>query len=341
MSLAFFLGSQPAMAAEQASPPGASSPPASVPEAGPRLLELVNRERAAAGLTALQAAGDAAGIAQDWSGRMARAEKLSHNDDYFTPASMDRLDAVRVGENVAFADTVDEIHDMFMDSPPHRKNILNPEFREVGFGAARMSGGQLYVTEDFLTRRSEPAGSGRPADRPKAAAPAADSHRASAPPPKPKSRPAPARPRPARRPRPGSPAAASRPAADGAPRPVPAPAPAHSAASAASHPTPPPAPAAAAATPLPPAEAVSAPAEPAGAGTPAPAPTGTGAAPSSHDAGPPSADVAPSPEPEEAMPALTLTTTGASRPGSPNRQRDMLVGAAGLALVARIRRRRR
>jgi uncharacterized protein YkwD len=125
-------------------------------------LELINRERAAAGLPALTLDDEVSGIAAGWSRRMAAAGGLSHNGDYLSQDSLRRLDASTVGENVAYADTVDEIHSLYMQSPPHRHNILSPDYREVGIAAVRTGDGLIYLTEDFLTRRStsgaEPAG---------------------------------------------------------------------------------------------------------------------------------------------------------------------------------------
>lgn len=184
------LSTGSARAAEGDHDPG--SPPALtvVPEAGPRILELINRERASAGLGSLTMDQEVSGIAVRWTRQMALAGKLSHNGDYLRQESLERLDATIVGENVAFADSVDRIHELLMNSPPHRANILQPDFRLVGVGAVRSDSGDLYLTEDFLTRRAPSS----PADKPVAPAkpaPAPARHPAR---PKRPSRPAPARP---------------------------------------------------------------------------------------------------------------------------------------------------
>ena len=51
-------------------------------------------------------------------------------------------------ENVAYAPTVDDIHKGLMNSPPHRANILSPQYNSVGFGIA-LSQGEIYVTQNF------------------------------------------------------------------------------------------------------------------------------------------------------------------------------------------------
>jgi uncharacterized protein YkwD len=43
---------------------------------------------------------------------------------------------------------VDSVQDAFMDSPPHRTNVLNRAFRNVAIGAARVDG-VLWVTVFF------------------------------------------------------------------------------------------------------------------------------------------------------------------------------------------------
>jgi hypothetical protein len=43
-----------------------------------------------------------------------------------------------------------------MNSPPHRANILYPEFNYVGIGVAHDAVGYVYVTQDFVTIRPAP-----------------------------------------------------------------------------------------------------------------------------------------------------------------------------------------
>ena len=68
-----------------------------------------------------------------------------------------------VGENMAWAEpdlSADEAIEMWLASPPHRKNLLNPAWREVGLGAVRaLSAPGVYdgldvtiLTADFGTR---------------------------------------------------------------------------------------------------------------------------------------------------------------------------------------------
>ncbi len=49
---------------------------------------------------------------------------------------------------MAIAENAGEAHDALMASPPHRDNLLSPNFNVAGFGVFR-SGNRLYVAQDF------------------------------------------------------------------------------------------------------------------------------------------------------------------------------------------------
>jgi uncharacterized protein YkwD len=63
-------------------------------------------------------------------------------------AATSSLHMDQAGENVGYAASAEESHDGFMRSPPHRENLLNPEFNVAGFGVIH-SGDMLFVTQDF------------------------------------------------------------------------------------------------------------------------------------------------------------------------------------------------
>jgi hypothetical protein len=69
-----------------------------------------------------------------------------------------------------------QVHDAFMNSPHHRDNILDAAFNQVGMGVI-VSGGTLYVTEDFVQAKGGPVSArptpvAHPAVKKAAAAPA-------------------------------------------------------------------------------------------------------------------------------------------------------------------------
>lgn len=126
-------------------------------QAGPsgderQLFNLLNQERARAGLQRLQWDPRLAESARYHAQRMAQQRQLSH----LLPGEPDmgervaatgiRFDAV--AENVAYAPTVESAHQGLMNSPPHRANILNPQYDAVGV-AVVSSGRQLYVAQNF------------------------------------------------------------------------------------------------------------------------------------------------------------------------------------------------
>ncbi len=169
---------------EQEAPParqGEQPPdPGVVRQAADRLLELVNRDRAAAGLPALAWRDDVRVIAEEHSARMADAGTIWHNDEYFTAQTRQRLGARSLGENVALNPDVDDAHRRLMASEGHRANILSPRFDAVGIGVVRDSDGRYFVTQGFLESAAPaPAPSSAPA------APAASSSPATVMPPPP------------------------------------------------------------------------------------------------------------------------------------------------------------
>jgi uncharacterized protein YkwD len=79
---------------------------------------------------------------------MARAGELYHTSD---PAHfyLHGIHWSTWGENVGYtAGSVDDMQQAFMDSPPHKANILNGAFRHVAIGAVRVDG-YLWVTVFF------------------------------------------------------------------------------------------------------------------------------------------------------------------------------------------------
>ena len=123
------------------------------PELEAEMLEMVNQERAAAGLKPLVFDPELLPVARAHSADMFGRGYFSH----YTPEGLspfDRIGAVGVnfrtaGENLALAPTLPIAHNGLMNSPGHRANILRPEFGRVGIGV--MDGGLrgLMVTQNF------------------------------------------------------------------------------------------------------------------------------------------------------------------------------------------------
>lgn len=148
-------------------PPIEPPPPPNTKAMATRLFDLMNKERTSRGLAPFTRRADVDAIAVGHSGRMAAAGTIWHNDDYFTPATKDRLQAAYLGENVARNADIEDMHRRLMNSPHHRDNILSPRFSQVGVGVAVGENGGLFGTENFLQPRSPKPASAPPAPKPK------------------------------------------------------------------------------------------------------------------------------------------------------------------------------
>jgi uncharacterized protein YkwD len=160
----------------------------------------VNRERAAAGLPALSVAGDLTSVARRHSVRMADQTHLHHNPNLGSEVSGWQ----KVGENVGRGPSVSSIHSAFMNSAGHKRNILDPDWTQIGVGV-EVRGSTIWVTEVFrlpagAAPKPEPKAEPKPEPKPEPAPkPTAQAAAASAP--APASEPAPA-PEPAPEPEP-------------------------------------------------------------------------------------------------------------------------------------------
>ena len=123
------------------------------PDLEAEMLNLVNRERVAAGLGALGHDPELTEVARRHSTDMFARGYFAH----VTPEGRDPFDRIRdgnvrfltAGENLALAQSVPVAHRGLMNSPGHRENILRPQFGRVGIGI--MDGGRfgLMVTQNF------------------------------------------------------------------------------------------------------------------------------------------------------------------------------------------------
>jgi uncharacterized protein YkwD len=135
-------------------PPPAPAPPSlpfdSADPIAKELLSLTNSDRAASGLDPLAWNDQLGGLAQSWSDHMATTGQLVHQD----------LDALRqtpaysefsaLKENIlssACAFTAAQIEAAFMNSPPHKANVLG-DFTVMGIGV-KCNGTNMFVTVEY------------------------------------------------------------------------------------------------------------------------------------------------------------------------------------------------
>lgn len=104
------------------------------------LIDLTNAERRKEGLPVLKPNSTLMKVAREHAANMAKQEKMAHNLDGKTP--FQRIKAagymyMYAGENVAEGNVaVARIVEGWMESGPHRKNILSPNFTEIGMARA-------------------------------------------------------------------------------------------------------------------------------------------------------------------------------------------------------------
>jgi uncharacterized protein YkwD len=148
---AFTFGARPAEAARADRCPGSldiPSSPAAANQAADAIVCLVNAERTSRGLKALQRDGDLAQAARKHAADMVRRNYFGH----VSPSGKSPGDRVReagyahpgddwkVGEDLGWGTgsraTPNTLVDEWLASPPHRRIMLEPGFRELGVGVA-------------------------------------------------------------------------------------------------------------------------------------------------------------------------------------------------------------
>jgi hypothetical protein len=59
----------------------------------------------------------------------------------------------KLGENIGCGGSASSVHDAWMASESHRRNILDPTFNYVGIGVSWKGPGVFFVTTDFVASR--------------------------------------------------------------------------------------------------------------------------------------------------------------------------------------------
>jgi len=107
------------------------------------MIDLVNKERGSRGLNALTFDPKLREVGRLHSSDMFEKGYFSHyspeGDSVADRAERFGVDYLVIGENLAFAPSLELAHRGLMDSEGHRANILSPEFNKVGIGV--MDGG--------------------------------------------------------------------------------------------------------------------------------------------------------------------------------------------------------
>ncbi len=145
----------PSRTAKPSAPPKsepAPKAPSGESAAEARVLKLVNQERAQAGCSPVRVDAELAELAGLFSTDMAERGFFDHTDpDGNSP--WDRAEALGIGglggENIARGQqSAEAVMQIWMNSPGHRANILNCDYKTLGVGVHFGSGGPWW-TQDF------------------------------------------------------------------------------------------------------------------------------------------------------------------------------------------------
>jgi hypothetical protein len=111
--------------------------------------KMMNAAREKAGRPKLSLDPEASRVARKHTTEMVDRNLLYHTPSTSLVRRVTRWEIL--GENVGVGGSVDSLHHAFMDSPPHRANILLSKFRHVGVGV-RTREGRMWVTVIFENR---------------------------------------------------------------------------------------------------------------------------------------------------------------------------------------------
>jgi hypothetical protein len=116
------------------------------------LFESANHARVAQGLAPLKWSATLAAAASQHALRMAARNMLSHQlpgePEMADRASQAGARFSALAENVAEGPSAQSIHEQWMNSPPHRANLLDAQLDSVGIAVAERHG-VLFAVEDF------------------------------------------------------------------------------------------------------------------------------------------------------------------------------------------------
>lgn len=137
--------------------PCESATPAELEQVIEDIHEYTNRERAAAKVAPVKRLDSLDGIAQSWSERMATEDRMYHN-----PRIRAEVNATYPGQWRSYGENVlqnwcgasgETLVRQWMNSPPHRVNLLNPAHTHLGVGVDVADSRKLYSTQNFVSLR--------------------------------------------------------------------------------------------------------------------------------------------------------------------------------------------
>jgi uncharacterized protein YkwD len=138
-----------------------NAPSPAAAELEQQIFSMINAERRKNGLSDLEWSDSVAAVARLHSQDMARAKFFGHrgSDGSMVDERADRVGLGTwrsIGENIAYMRGYDNPAEVavekWLESSPHRKNLLTPTWKESAVGVAIAPDGTYYMTEVFLLR---------------------------------------------------------------------------------------------------------------------------------------------------------------------------------------------
>jgi uncharacterized protein YkwD len=122
------------------------------------VLDLTNKAREKEELPPLKPNALLCKAARGHSANMSKQRELNHVLDGKNPADRVKDTGYQwasVGENIANGDDLTPAGavELWMNSPPHKKNILSKDYTEIGIGIVRNDKGDVYYTQVFASPR--------------------------------------------------------------------------------------------------------------------------------------------------------------------------------------------
>lgn len=114
-------------------------------------VDRINELRRSKGLGTLTVHEELVHVARGWAAEMAEADEISHNPDLADSVSADWQ---KLGENVGVGMTVAKLHDAFVRSPAHYRNLVDPDFTHIGVAVVLGRDGAIFTTHQFMKLRT-------------------------------------------------------------------------------------------------------------------------------------------------------------------------------------------
>jgi uncharacterized protein YkwD len=126
---------------------GLARPANAATDAEKTMKRYMNHERLDRNIQRMRMSDRLVQIARAHSREMSASLSLYHNAELAQDLSSVNFSIA--GENVGVGPSLESLHQAFMDSRPHRENILRGKFDHLGVGVIGSSDGRIWITVVF------------------------------------------------------------------------------------------------------------------------------------------------------------------------------------------------